>query len=195
MNWSDRLPSAAGVSLLEMLTTAAIVATVSVIMAPAAVGIVDNTRLGMAARDVERELQFARLKAVAANTTMRIRFDCPVVGQLRVVELIGTQQAPDGVKDPDTFSDRCDEAIFPFRPAGADRLARPNNDGPIRYLQPNTTLTAQKTLEFWPNGTVHADAAVGSPWPLVGAATITVTRKTRSKNITVNSFGKIQMDR
>ena len=56
--------------------------------------------------------------------------------------------------------------------AGADqsRLTRPNNDGPIRLLQPQTTFSAKKTLEFWSDGSVHADTGVGNPWPSVGSA-------------------------
>ena len=195
--WSTRFRSASGVSLIDMLATAAVIATVSAIAAPAAVGMLENQRLGIATRDVERELQFARLKAVSTNRPMRVRFDCPSPGQMRVVELIGTLEAPDPAKDPDSYTARCSEALYPYKPTGADssRLTRPNNDGPIRYLQSNTTFAAKKTLEFWSNGTVHADAGTGSPWPLAGAVTITVTRKTKSKSITVNSLGKVQMDR
>ena len=195
-----RLKSAVGFTLIDTLATCAIVATVSAIAAPAAVSMLESQRLGMAARDVERELQHARLKAVAANRPMRVRFDCPTTGQFRVVELIGTPQQPDAVKDPDSYADRCSETTFPYSPTGADqsRLTRPNNDGPIRRLAPGTTFTAKKTLEFWPNGTVHADASASppNPWSIVGTSvTITVTRKGKSKNLVVNGFGKIQMDR
>lgn len=199
-NVYKRLNSAVGVSLLDTLATVAVVATVSAIAAPAAVNIVDNTRLGMATRDVERELQFARLKAVASNRAMRVRFDCPSTGTLRVVEVIGTPQAPDSVKDSDSYADRCSETLFPYSPTGGDRsrLVRPNNDGPIRRLARGVSFSAKKTLEYWPNGTVHADtnATPPTPWPIIGTSvTITVTRKGQSKNIVVNGFGKIQMDR
>jgi Tfp pilus assembly protein FimT len=195
-----RLKSAVGFTLIDTLATCAVVATVSAIAAPAAVNIVDNTRLGMATRDVERELQFARLKAVATNRPMRVRFDCPSTGKLRVVELVGTPQQPDAVKDTDSYADRCSDTLFPYSPTGADqsRLTRPNNDGPIRTLAQGASFSAKKTLEFWPNGTVHADtnATPPNPWPIVGTSvTITVTRKGQSKNIVVNGFGKIQMDR
>ena len=186
---------------MDTLMTVAVIATVSAIAAPSAVTMLDNQRLGMALRDVERELQFARLKAVASNRPMRVRFNCPVAGQLRVVELIGTTQLPDATKDVDSYLDRCSETIYPYSPTGADksRLTRPNNDGPLQTLSSGATFTATKTLEFWPNGTVHADAAANppSPWPILGSggATITISRKGASKNITVNGFGKIQLDR
>jgi hypothetical protein len=168
--------------------------------APSAVNLVDNQRLGMATRDVERDLQFARLKAVATNRPMRVRFNCPETGKMRVVELIGTPQLPDAALDPDSNLARCSETNYPYSPTGADksRLTRPNNDGPTRTLPLSTTFSASKTLEFWPNGTVHADGGAGAnPWPIVGSAgvTITLTRKGKTQNVVVNGFGKIQMER
>jgi len=191
--------SALGFSIVDMLATMAVVVTVAAIAAPQAVNMVDSMRLGMAERDVERELQFARLKAVSTSRPMRVRFDCPSAGKLRVVELIGTPAVPDA-NDADTYTNRCIETLFPYSPTGADqsRLTRPNNDGPIRLLQPQTTFTAKKTLEFWADGSVHADLNGGAnPWPNIGSAgvTITLSRKGRTKNITVNGLGKILMAR
>lgn len=190
--------SAWGFSVVDMLATLAVISTVAAIAAPSAVDMVDSMRLGMALRDVERELQFARLKAVTTNRPMRVRFDCPSAGRLRVVELIGTPAAPDA-NDADTYVNRCSETLYPYSPTGADqsRLTRPNNDGPIRLLQPQTTFSAKKTLEFWSDGSVHADTGVGNPWPNIGTTgvTIALTRKGKTKNITVNGLGKILMDR
>lgn len=193
-----RLKGTRGFSVTEMLTTVAIIGTVAAIAAPQIINAVDGMRLGMALRDVERELQFARLKAVSANRPMRIRFDCPSAGQLRVVELIGTPASPDAA-DADTNMNRCSEATYPYSATGADtsRLTRPNNDGPVRYLQNSTTFTAKKTLEFWPDGSVHGDTGAGNPWPSIGSAgvTITLSRKSKTKNIKVNGLGKILLDR
>jgi len=192
-----RLASALGFTIIDMVATLAIIATVATVATPSIKDAVDSMRLGMALRDVERELQFARLKAVTTNRPMRVRFSCPSAGRLRVVELIGT---PAGAPNPaDTAANRCDETLYPFRPTGADsnRLTRPNNDGPVRYLQAGATFSASTTLEFWPDGSVHADAGTGNPWPVVGVAgaTITVARKSKTKNVTVNFLGKIQLDR
>lgn len=197
-NVYSRLSSARGFSITDMIATMAVIATVSAMAVPQTVGIVDQYKLGMAARDVERELQFARLKAVSTNRPMRVRFDCPENGQIRVVELIGSPAAPDA-NDADSVSNRCSETTYPYSPTGADksRLSRPNNDGPIRRLQDNTTFTSKKTLEFWPDGSVHADAGSGTPWPNIGTAgvTLTLSRKNKTKNITVNGLGKILLDR
>ena len=191
-----RLRKADGFSLTDMVATAAIVATLSAIAIPKSANVLDSWRLGMGLRDVERELQFAKLKAVSTNRPMRVRFDCPVEGQLRVVELIGSPAVPDA-NDADLVTNRCSESLYPYPTADRNRLRRPNHDGPIRRLDVGTTVAAQKTLEFWPDGSVHADAAAGNPWPNVGSpgVMITLVRKGKSKSIAVNGLGKILMDR
>lgn len=179
---------------MDTLATVAIIATLAAVATPQMFDGVDRMRLGMTARDVERELQFARMKSVSTNRPMRIRFNCPVAGQFRVVELIGTPRVPVAA---DGAANRCDETIYPYRPTGADinRLTRPNNDGAVRRLQPLSTFTAFPTLEFWPDGSVHVDTGVGNPWPTLtpAGATVTVSRKGKTRNITVNALGKIQL--
>src|SRR5262245_991122 len=189
-----RATDAEGFTMVDMVATIAIIATLAAVATPQMLNGVDGMRLGMSARDVERELQFARMKAVSTNRPMRIRFNCPVAGQFRVVELIGTPRTP---LAQDTATNRCDESIYPYRPTGADanRLTRPNNDGAVRRLQPQATFTAFPTLEFWPDGSVHADTGAGNPWPTlpVAGATVTVSRKNKTRNITVNALGKGQL--
>lgn len=195
-----RFGNAVGITIMDILATVAVIGTISAIAVPQVVNVVDSMRLGMSVRDVERELQFARLKAVATNRPMRVRFDCPSAGKLRVVELIGTPAQPDA-NDADSVLSRCDEQVYPYSPtgAGASRLTRPKNDGPVRLLQPMTTFSAQQTLEFWSDGSVHT-ACQAAPCPSATASristvTITLSRKGVTKNITVNSLGKILMDR
>src|SRR5947207_4314732 len=81
-----RARSALGFSLLEMLLIAAMIGIVAAMAVPGLLNGVDRLRLGMATRDVQSELQSARLKAVSANTLMRVRFDCPSAGQFRMIE-------------------------------------------------------------------------------------------------------------
>jgi len=197
-NLIRRLEDEVGISLIDMIASCAVIATIGGMAVPQLVSTVDLMRLGMSVRDVERELQFARLKAVATNRPMRVRFDCPSAGKVRVVEVIGTSTRPDA-NDADSVLSRCSETTYPYNPTGADqsRLTRPNNDGPVRTLYSGTTFTAKQTLEFWPNGTVHnacqnnCDAGPAQ----IGTVTLTLLRKSKTKNITVNGFGKILMDR
>jgi Tfp pilus assembly protein FimT len=197
-NVISRTKSAAGFTLVDTLATLAIIATVSAIAIPQAGNAVDSMRLGMSVRDVERELQFAKLKAVSTNRPMRVRFDCPSAGKIRVVEVIGTSALPDA-NDADAVLGRCSETTYPYSPTGADqsRLTRPNNDGAIRTVYAGTTFTAAQTLEFWPNGTTHTacQAACDTSGTQINTVTLTMSRKSKTKNITVNGLGKIFMDR
>ena len=61
-------------------------------------------------------------------------------------------------------------------------------------LNPKVTFSQVQTLEFWPNGTVHVTSG-SNPWPLIGSTpvTLTLTKGTSTKSITVNSLGKIQL--
>ena len=197
------LSSSRGYSIIDTVIAVATIATVAAIATPAAVNMIDSQKLNTSVRDVERELQFARLKAVTSQTRMRVRFDCPATGQFRAVELIGTPIAPTS-SDVDSYLDRCKDTLYPYSPTGSDRsrLTRPNNDGPVRILQKDVTVDSNSkapvlfSLEFWPDGTAHntlvSGATVTAP---LTSATIKLTRKGVSKNITVNGFGKITMDR
>ena len=120
-----------GFSLIELLMVVALVGIVSVIGMPLLGQISGAIELGEAARQVERELQSARMTAVSANQPVRVMFNCPVAGQYRMVELIGTPGVPaagDGVVG------RCSATTYPFPAPDNNPITRPNNDGPLRRL-------------------------------------------------------------
>ena len=58
-----------------------------------------SIKLSEASRLVEREMQDARLRAVNSNRVIRVRMNCPTVGYIRSVEVIGT--------GADTAPNRC----------------------------------------------------------------------------------------
>jgi hypothetical protein len=105
-----------------------------------------SQRARTAARAVERELQSARLKAVTASKRMRVKLNCPVAGQLRVVEVTG-------VAATDNAANRCDDVAFPF-PGPRDALrSTPSLDAPLVRLPLGTTITSVvTTFEFGPRG-------------------------------------------
>lgn len=178
--------------MIELLVVIALIGIVASIGLPLYGNAVDSLRLGASARDVERELQTARLKAVSARHAMRVRFDCPSAGSFRMVELIGTPSSP---ATADSATNRCTDTVYPYPSSSMNVLVRPNNDGPVRLLQPETAFTAAQTIEFWPDGTAHAGTSDASAWPIIPPAgiTITVTRRNVSKSITVNGVGRIQL--
>jgi len=175
----------AGFSLSDLMMTVAVMATMFAMAVPAAKDAVDGMRLSMASREVERELQTARLKAVSANRPMRVRLNCPAVGQLRVVEVTG-------VATTDMAGNRCDENVYPFPgPKDSDRTT-PEHDGPLRRLHFSIAISGQQ-LHFSPNG-VTQQVVSGVPQPLTADATITITKGATSKTVTVNALGKIRLN-
>jgi type II secretory pathway pseudopilin PulG len=175
-----------GFSLVDLIATVAVFATVSAIAVPAITDAFENQRLGTELRNVERELQQARLGAVTANHPIRIRFNCPTVGSYRRVELLGTVNTP-ATDDADARAAvRCNYGTPDRNP-----LTRPNHDGQLRQLHSSVSFLAAQTLEFWPNGTVHVP---GTLTPLAAPVTLTLAKGSSTKSITVNSLGKIRIN-
>jgi len=176
-----------------MLVVTAIVAVLASVAIPTMLQAAERMRLGQSTREVEREMQAAKQRAVARQRAMRIRFNCPQPGQFRIVELIGTPLAPAG---DDSAPDRCSTVRFPYPARDNDIVTRPNLDGPVRLLDPTVAFGAVETLEFWPDGTVHhAPSGQLSNWPMVPPAgvAITLTRSGTTSTLTVNGLGRIQV--
>lgn len=186
--------SALGFTLVDVICTVAVFALLAGISVPAFQNVTEGYKLGQTLREVERELQAARLKAVTANRPLRVRFNCPVAGQYRTVELIGTPSAP---ATEDDASNRCQESTYPSPAADNNPLTRPNHDGPMRRLPTGITFGTADTLEFWPDGTVHQQQGATLPWPVVGVAgtSVTVVKSNVIKRIEVNGVGKIALVR
>lgn len=182
-----------GFSLVDILVTVAMVAVLAGISVPMLGNLAEGYKLGNAVREVERELQSARLKAVTSNRPLRVRFNCPVPGQYRTVELIGSTSAPAAA---DASATRCQETAYPYPAADASPLTRPNHDGPIRRLPEAVAFGATRTLEFWPDGSVHHDTGSGSPWPVLpspAGTAITLTKGMTVRRIEVNGLGKVTL--
>jgi type II secretory pathway pseudopilin PulG len=189
---TQRIQPNGGYSLIDMMVAISVMSILAAAAVPQLVNVADSMKLGQAQRDVNVELNQARLLAVGANRPMRIRFNCPAAGQYRLTELIGTPSVPDA---DDTAGDRCSESKWQYPANDNDPATRPNHDGPIRYLPRGVTFGTAATLEFWPNGTVHKQVAAENPWTTVDVAgtAITVVKGTSVKSVTVNGLGKIQL--
>lgn len=181
-----------GFSLIELLMVTALVGIVSVVGVPLLGQISGSIALGEAARQVERELQSARMAAVSANQPMRVMFNCPATGQYRLVELIGTPSVPNA---SDGTVGRCSTVTYPFPAPDNNPITRPNNDGPLRTLSTLVTFTTVTTIEFWPDGTAHTNTGGTNPWPPIAApgTNLVLTRGTNTRSILVNGSGKVQL--
>ncbi|MBM3817389.1 MAG: prepilin-type N-terminal cleavage/methylation domain-containing protein [Acidimicrobiia bacterium] len=181
-----------GFTLIEMMMTVTVFAIVLGAAVPGLTDLTGSMRLRQGLREVERELQAARLKAVSSNRPIRVRFNCPAAGSYRMVELIGTPGVPDDADDAD---DRCSDVAYPHPAADANRLTLPNHDGPVRQLHPSLAFGAADALEFRPDGSVHQADLDATPWPAVTSdgVSITVRKGDLVGAITVNGLGKIQL--
>ncbi len=142
-----------------------------------------SIKLNEAARLVEREMQDARLKAVSANREIRVRLNCPSTGYIRSVEVLGSSD--------DTRTDRCMTTAFPFPPADNDIMTRPNFDGPVRTLPLGATVSSL-VLQFSPDGTAR-NVVSGVLTTITTPVPVTITRDSKSKTVTVNNAGKVQL--
>jgi prepilin-type N-terminal cleavage/methylation domain-containing protein len=179
----------AGFSLIDMLIVVTLIGIMSGIAIPSLINAINSMRLGQSAREVEREMQTAKARAVGKGRAMRVRFNCPSTGEYRMVEVIGSPAAPAA---GDTATDRCSETVYPF-PPDVNPITRPNLDGPVKRLDPEVAFNVSQTIEFWSDGTAHYDNATGNPWPMIPTAGISITlaRLGKTSTITVNGLGKI----
>ena len=183
----------AGFSIVDLVVVVAIIAVISGIAIPQMLGAIDRMRLGQSAREVERELQQAKQRAVGKGSVLRVHFDCPTAREYRSVELIGTASAP--VAADTAVIARCSKTTYPFPPSDTNPLTRPNLDGPPRWFDPSVTFGAVQSIEFWPDGTAHYNNAGANPWPMIPTAgtSLTMTKSGKTATITVNGLGKIQL--
>ena len=172
-----------GFTVTEMLMVVAMIAVLAVIALPVMKDLTQSIKLNEAARLVEREMQDARLKAVSSNRVIRVRLNCPATGYIRSVEVLGTAA--------DSASNRCLTTAYPFPPADNDIMTRPNFDGPVRTLPLGATVS-NEILQFSPDGTA-ATVISGVPTSIATPVTVTISRDGKSKTVTVNNAGKIQL--
>ncbi len=172
-----------GFSVIELMMVVLMIGTLAAIAVPVMTDMTASIKLNEAARIVEREMQDARLKAVSSNRVIRVRLNCPAAGYIRSVEVLGTAA--------DNASNRCMTTPYPFPPPDDDIMTRPNFDGPVRVL-PNAATVTNEVLQFSPDGTA-VSVINGTPTTIATPVTVTISRHGKSKTVTVNSVGKVQL--
>lgn len=172
-----------GFSVIELMMVVLMIGTLAAIAMPVMKDMTATIKLNEAARMVEREMADARLKAVSSNRVIRVRLNCPAAGYIRSVEVLGTAA--------DTAGNRCSTTAYPFPPPDDDIMTRPNFDGPVRVLSSPATVTNQ-VLQFSPDGTA-VDVINGVPTTIATPVVVTISRNGKSRTVTVNNVGKIQL--
>jgi prepilin-type N-terminal cleavage/methylation domain-containing protein len=171
-----------GFSLNEMMLTVAVAGAIMAVAVPMLGDVSQNAKLTAAARELEREFQSARLKAVTTNRVLRVRLNCPAAGYYRTVEYLNS--------GADNATNRCLLSAYPF-PADADLMTRPNYDGPVRTLPLGATVPSE-ILQFQPDGTAYRVVS-NVVTDITSTLSISVTRNGKSKAMTINGAGKIQI--
>lgn len=186
-----RLGGSRGFTLIDMLATIGLFAILSAVAIPRLQRAFEGYRLGVAARNVERELQAARLKAVKTNQPMRVRFNCPATGQYRTVELIGTPGTPAAADADSQAAARC---AYPYPAPDSSVITKPNHDSPVQRLDQAVVFEVSQTIEFWPDGSAHKGSAT-NPWPVIDSngVSIRLAKGTSTKTVAVNGLGRIQV--
>jgi prepilin-type N-terminal cleavage/methylation domain-containing protein len=175
--------SANGFTLTELLLVVALIGTMAAVALPVMKDMNASIKLGDAARMVVSELQDARIKAVSTNRVLRVRMNCPSAGYIRRVEVLATAV--------DSSANRCLQSAYPFPAPDNDVMTRPNYDGPVRVMPAGATVTST-IVQFSPDGTAN-EVVAGVVQVIATTLTLTITRDGKSKSVTINAVGKIQL--
>src|SRR4051794_15052999 len=85
-----RTSRADGFSLTELIVAVSVLTIMASVAVPTTLTVTETMKVSGVAREFEREMQAARLKAVQSNRTLRVRFNCPATGQYRRVEFMNS---------------------------------------------------------------------------------------------------------
>ena len=179
----------AGFSVIEVVVVASVTMITVGLAAPSITGAIETYRFNSDVQNVAATIRSARYKAVASNVALRVRFNCPTTGHMRVVEVTGDAAI-------DNASDRCDLAIYPY--PDTDSASAPNNDGPVLSMGSTTDFpSTMASLEISTAGRVvpltgcPACAAASPP------AVLTIEDETSgtARRITVTATGGTTISR
>lgn len=164
----------------------AVLGIVAGIAIPMGLTMTEQMRLNQSLREVERELQTARLKAVSLNKSLQVRFNCPAAGQYRIVEVMNSAV--------DNTANRCNEATYPVRTGRDGDPATPDFDGPVRYLTNQVQFpSGTAVFQFAPTGQTLQVVGNGRQVIAPTGADLTLTKGTLTGRVNVNGLGRIRI--
>lgn len=159
--------STRGFTLFELLVVMVLITILSAVSIPLVMEGTARNAVWTASEQIGSQIRQARLKAISRNRSFRVRFDCPQVGQFRVLVVTGDATI-------DAAADRCSQTE--------------EFDSGIYQMPSNVTYTdPPPLLEVNPRGIFTS--TLGIP------TTITVTRGVdSSRALTMSATGQISFD-
>lgn len=159
--------STRGFTLFELLVVMALIAILSAVAIPVVIESSARNAVWTASEQIGSQIRQARLKAISRNRSFRVRFDCPEVGQFRVLVVTGDATI-------DAAADRCSQTE--------------EFDSGVYSMPANVTYTdPPPLLEVNPRGIFTS--TLGIP------TTITVTRTGgSSRSLNMSATGQIAFD-
>ena len=112
--------------MIDLMVVVALIGVLSAISIPLIMGSIERMRLGQSTREVERELQTAKQRALGKGRVMRVHFNCPRPGAYRAVELLGNPSAP--LAADTALPNRCLLTAYPYPAGDNNPTTRPNLD-------------------------------------------------------------------
>ena len=173
-----------GFSLIETMLVVAVAMVIVATAIPAIKGTLEGSQLNSGVQSVATVIRNARYQAVTRNVRLRVRFNCPAVGQLRIVEVTGNAAIDDA-------ADRCNPATYPYPAADTNPATLPNSDGPVVVLPAQMTFSAVQDLEISTIGRITP--LTGCPACVAAAppATVGVGDAHSEKRLTIAGSGQV----
>lgn len=152
---------------MELLVTVALVCVVSAIAIPSLSGSTARNSVWTASEQIGSQIRQARLKAISRNMSFRVKFDCPAVGQYRLLEVTG-------VPATDNAANRCNTYL--------------QYDSGIFTLPQRTSYGNPPTLTVNSRGVYSSTSAIPS------TITVSYNGGEASRSLTMSATGQISFE-
>lgn len=159
-----------GFTLIEVMVVVALIGILAAIGLPVLTESTNRNAVWTASEQIGSQVRQARLKAITRNQPFRVTFDCPAVGQYRVLAF---------QDDPliDDAADRCSQTY--------------EHDSGIYTMPVNVSFGAVPTLHVNGRGIY---SIVGDPSPMPDTTITVQFGSTHSRDLTVSSTGQITFE-